>query len=133
IRVYNRSGEMMHVEVHSTKKQLHGQDVLFGTVIDVTAEIIAAQRLKENEERLNSLFAYNPDAVFTFDLEGNFITANQGCETLSSYSIPELLQLSFIPLIVSEDLPVALLHFGNALHGIAETYEITITRKDNEK
>ncbi|MBD8015498.1 sensor domain-containing protein [Planococcus wigleyi] len=133
LRVYKRSGEMMHVEVHSTKKRLHGQDVLFGTVIDVTAEITAALRLTENEERLNSLFAYNPDAVFTFDLEGNFITANPGCETLSGYSIPELLQLSFIPLIVSEDLPVALLHFGNALRGVAETYELTITRKDGEK
>lgn len=133
VRVYKRDGELRHVEIHSTKKCWQEQDVLFGTVIDVTAEVTTSMQLKEKEERLNSLFTYNPDAVFTFDLEGNFLTANPGCETLSGYSMAELLQLSFIPLIVTEDLPTALLHFGDATRGVATTYKIAIMRKDGEK
>lgn len=133
VRIYRSDGQMRHVEVHSTKKKWQGKIVLFGSVIDVTAEVTANLKLKENEERLNSLFAYHPDAVFTFDLEGNFKTANLGCETVSGYSVAEILQLTFIPLIVSEDLPLALLQFENALKGITETRDIAMIRKDGEK
>ena len=133
VRIYRKDGELRHVEIHSTKKRWQGENVLFGTVIDITAEVTASLQLKENEERLNSLFAHNPDAVFTFDMEGNFKTANPGSEHLTGYPMAELLQLSFTPLIVSEDLPTALLHFDNATRGIAKTYEITITRKDGDK
>ncbi|EIM07078.1 signaling protein YkoW [Planococcus antarcticus DSM 14505] len=133
VRAFRSDGQLRHVEIHSTKKQWQGKNVLFGTVIDVTSEVTANLQLKENEERLNSLFAYNPDAVFTFDIEGNFKTANLGCETLSGYSIAEILQLTFTPMIVAQDLPTALLHFSNALNGITETYEITIIRKDGDR
>ncbi|ANU23276.1 bifunctional diguanylate cyclase/phosphodiesterase [Planococcus donghaensis] len=132
VRVYRSDGELLHVEIHSTKKKWQGKNVLFGTVIDITAEVIADLKLKEKEERLNSFFTYNPDAIFTFDMEGNFQTANQGCETISGYTIEEILQLSFTPFIVSEDLPKAFFHFHNALNGNASTYEIRIIRKDGE-
>ncbi|TWT07948.1 EAL domain-containing protein [Planococcus sp. CPCC 101016] len=133
VRVYRKNGEMRYVEIHSTKKLWQGKNVLFGTVIDITAEIEASQQLKENEERLHSLFDYNPDAVFTFDLEGHFQSANPGCEELTGYSIDELLQLSFTPLIVSEDLNTALLNFDDAIRGMAKTYELAITRKDGKQ
>nr|WP_251047567.1 EAL domain-containing protein [Planococcus sp. ISL-110] len=133
VRVFRSDRQLRHVEIHSSRKQWQGKTVLFGTVIDITAEVTANLLVKENEERLNSLFTYNPDAVFTFDTDGQFKTANPGCETLSGYSTAEILQLTFTPLIVSEDLPTALLHFSNALNGIAQTYEIAIIRKDGEK
>ena len=133
VRVYRSDGELRHVEIHSTKKQWQNETVLCGTVIDITAEVTANLLAKENEERLNSLFVHNPDAVFTFDLEGNFKTANPACETLSGYSNSEILRLTFRPMIVSEDLPTALLHFRNALDGITESYDVAITRKDGKK
>lgn len=133
VRVYRKNGELRYVEIHSTKKYWQGKNVLFGTVVDVTAEIEANLQLKEKEERLHSLFDYNPDAVFTFDLDGHFQSANPGCEVLTGYSIEELLQLSFIPLIVSEDLNMALLQFDDAIRGMARTYELAITRKDGHR
>ncbi|WP_142829546.1 putative bifunctional diguanylate cyclase/phosphodiesterase [Planococcus soli] len=133
VRAYRSDGQVRHVEIHSTKKKWQGKNVLFGTVIDITAEVTANLQLMENEERLNSLFAYNPDAIFTFDIEGKFKTANPGCETLSGYSIEEILQLTFAPLLVLEDLPIAHLHFTDALNGITSTYDVTIIRKDGEK
>lgn len=132
VRIYRSDGQLLHVEIHSTKKKWQGKNVLFGTVIDITAEVTANLKLKEKEERLDSLFTYNPDAIFTFDMEGNFQSANPGCEIISGYTKEEILQLSFTPFIVSEDLPKAFFHFHNALNGNASTYEISMIRKDGE-
>jgi PAS domain-containing protein len=52
--------------------------------------------LKENEQRYKSLFEYNPDAVYSFDLNGNFLSANPACYKLSGYKVEELMKMAFI-------------------------------------
>ncbi|PSL40228.1 diguanylate cyclase/phosphodiesterase [Planomicrobium soli] len=133
VELLKKDGSLIHVEIHETKATMDGKAVTIGTVLDVTEEVKATLQLKENQERFKSLFDNNPDAVFTFDLEGNFINANAECETLSGYTRAELLDLSFIPLIASEDLAVALKNFENAKCGSVATYEITLTRKDGKQ
>lgn len=133
VRFHKKDGEIIHVEIHSTMIVRNGKKVLFGTVFDVTEEVTANILLKETKERLKSLFYNNPDAIFTFDLDENFIDANPGCELLSGYSKDELIEMSFTPLIVSEDLATTLNYFAEAARGIANSYEITITRKDGKR
>src|SRR5690606_38507831 len=115
------------------KTIINGKAVTFGTVLDVTEEVQATLHLKENQERFKSLYDNNPDAVFTFNVEGNFINANPGCKDLAGYDTEELLEMSFISLIVAEDLDSALYYFGEALQGNTNRYEIAITRKDGER
>ncbi|WP_019415190.1 bifunctional diguanylate cyclase/phosphodiesterase [Paenisporosarcina sp. TG20] len=133
VRINKKDGDIIHVEIHSTKLVRNGKKVLFGTVFDVTKEVTANILLKESQERFKSLFYNNPDAIFTFDLEGDFTDANPGCEVLSGYSKDELIDMSFTPLIVSEDLATTLNYFVEATQGIANSYEITITRKDGKR
>ncbi|WKA55708.1 sensor domain-containing protein [Planococcus shixiaomingii] len=132
-RVYKKNGELLHVEIHGTKMERNGKMLLFGTVFDVTAEVTANVRLQESKERYTSLFYNNPDAIFTMDLEGVFTDANPGCEELTGYSSEELLEMSFAPLIVSEDLATTLNHFHEALQGISANYEIAINRRDGKR
>ena len=133
VRVLKKDGSTIYVEIHSKKSIMAGQTVTFGTVFDVTQEVRANLLLKENQERFKSLFDNNPEAVFTFDTEGVFTNANSGCRDLSGYTTDELLEMSFLPLIVPEDLALTLRYFEEALRGDTKRYEISITRKDGER
>ncbi|MGI2328936.1 sensor domain-containing protein [Planococcus sp. YIM B11945] len=132
-RAFKKNGELLYVEVHATKSVVDGKIILFGTVFDVTDEVTAKMRLEENQERFHSLFYNNPDAVFSFDLKGMFIDNNKACELLTGYTEEELFAMSFAPLIVSEDLAIALQNFEEAIKGGTRTYEVTITRKDEAR
>jgi len=132
VRVNKKDGDLMYVEIHSTKSFRNGKTALFGTVFDVTEEVNANILLKENQERFKSLFYSNPDAIFAFDLNGNFTETNPGCESLTGYSTEELLGKPFTPIILAKDLSATLNYFEKASQGIPNNYEITITHKDGQ-
>lgn len=133
IRFFKKNQEMMIVEVYGKKMIRNGETFLVGAIVDVTAEVQATAQMLETQERFKSLFDNNPDAVYTFDLEGNFIDANPACERLTGYSAVELADIAFMPLVVPEYLPTTLLHFNRAILGETVTYEISMTRKDGQK
>ncbi len=89
--------------------------------------------MEESEQRYKSLFEYNPDAVFSFDLEGNFLSANPACYKLSGYSVEELMHMSFMPLIVPEDLEKTSYRFRMAAKGKPQNYETAIKHKDGHR
>lgn len=133
VRLFRKNGELVYIEIQSTKYIQNGKVILFGTVFDVTAEVTASLLLKESEERSRSLFHNNPDAIFTFDLAGNFLDANPGCEHLTGYCKEELLTMSFTPLIAPEDFDVSMEYFGEAATGASNNHEISIIRKNGER
>ncbi len=130
IRGIKKDGSIIYVEIHATKTMINEQYASIGIVIDVTKEVIAQMKLKEKKEHFNSLFYNNPDAIFTFDIYGNFIDANPSCEHISGYSLSELLDMSFTPLVLSEYLPIAIKNFEQAIQGVTSNYELAITGKD---
>ncbi|WP_226036053.1 sensor domain-containing protein [Aquibacillus saliphilus] len=132
IRAFKKDGSLIYVELHSSQTVMNDKKVIMGTVIDITEEVTAQINLKENRERFRSLFYNNPDAIFTFDLEGKFTDVNPSCEELSGYTNNELMKMSFAPLIISEDLPIALENFEEAINGVTNNYDITIAQKDGE-
>lgn len=133
VRVYKKDGTLIHVEIHSTKIIRYGIPVLIGTVFDVTEEVTANVLLRESKDRFKSLFFNNPDAIFTFDLQGNFIETNLSCELLTGYSTQELIHSSFVPLVIPEDLEQVFNNFEEAKQGIPKNYEVTITCKDGKQ
>ena len=98
------------------------------------AERMAAEtRLAESRQRYRSLFEQNWDAVYSFNREGRFLSANAACETLCGYSPQELLQTSFKDLVVPEYRTHAGEMFQKALAGEAQHDEIAIIRKDGRR
>ncbi|WP_420263777.1 PAS domain S-box protein [Candidatus Magnetominusculus dajiuhuensis] len=63
-------------------------------VRDVTAEHMAAEALKESEEKYRSLLDYAGDAVFIADLDGVIIDANKKAEELLGIPKDELIGMS---------------------------------------
>ncbi|MGH2317029.1 bifunctional diguanylate cyclase/phosphodiesterase [Planococcus sp. SE5232] len=133
VRLNKKDGELIHIEIQSTHFLVEGKMILYGTVFDVTAEVTSSLLLKESEERFRSLFQNNPDAIFSFDLAGNFLDANPGCEQLTGFRKEELVNRSFAPLIAPEDLQIAVDYFGEAAQGGTNSHEIIIIRKDGQR
>lgn len=132
IRAVKSDGEFLYAEIHSSVSQLDGEVSFIGSVSDITEEVLAQYRLKESEERYNSLFFENPDAIFSFDMEGNFVDVNAGAVALSGYSRQELLEMSFMPMIVKDHLEKALYYFSEAVKGRSNRFEIDLYGKNGE-
>ena len=78
--------------------------------------------LNETSQVFESLFNNHPDAVYSFDLQGNFISANESACKMAEISNSELLKHSFLPLIPEKDQEMVLNHFLNAVKGEFQNY-----------
>lgn len=78
-----------------------------GMLMDITELKKSELALEESEQRYKSLFQNNLDGVFSIDLKGNFVHANQSFEKITGIRIEQLPDRCFIGLIYDEDhLPV---------------------------
>jgi diguanylate cyclase (GGDEF)-like protein/PAS domain S-box-containing protein len=81
------------------------------------------------QQRFDSLFAHNPDAVYALDLDGRMIAANQACANVSGYAVEELLAMPSTALIVPEQIALAHDHLVTAVGGEGHEFEVTIRHK----
>ncbi|HEX6533723.1 MAG TPA: PAS domain S-box protein [Gemmatimonadaceae bacterium] len=133
-RVVLRSGEERFVQIAARDQRLSdGSIVSDGLVMDVTEPHRAARRLEESEQRYRSLFDHNPDAVFSLDTDGRFLSANPACELVTGYPPEELLGRSFVPLIVPEDLETANATFRTTVGGTATYNQVAIRHRSGHR
>ncbi|MGV3541461.1 MAG: PAS domain-containing sensor histidine kinase, partial [Rufibacter sp.] len=107
--------------------QLHNP-VVQGVVLksrDITEKILAEQRLQEEKQRYQSLFANHPDAVFSIDHQATILAVNKaGCHMLQQ---PEesLVQQSFMQFIHPKQQKYCRKLFARSLDGTAQYLDIT--------
>ncbi len=78
------------------------------------------------------LFNNNPDAAFSVNSDGEFISANQALANLLECTQEDIYERSFIPFIDEKDHARTRQHFEDCLGGIPQDYRITvITAKGN--
>lgn len=85
--------------------------------------------LKTNEQYYQSLYQHYPDMVLTFDLEGNFLSANKVVE-LYGYTEGELLHQTFTPFVVPTLLDKTTENFNIACKGTSTNHDTSIYSKD---
>ena len=100
---------------------------------DVTERRTAADRLRESEQRCRWLCDHHPDAVYSFDSEGRFVSANAACEKLSGYTPEDLIGKPFAPLLAPEGRRQTLDRFRRVMEGVATSYEETIIHKSGRR
>jgi len=96
---------------------------LLALVMQQHHERLARER---SEQRANSLFAYNPEAVFTLDLEGRFTSLNAAGEALVQASEREVLGQRYDVVVLEEDKQRTQEHFLATVAGQPQRYEIRI-------
>ncbi|MFJ8268695.1 PAS domain S-box protein [Peribacillus asahii] len=94
---------------------------------DVTLE---RMEKTEKEQHYKSLFQHNPDAVFSFDLNGNYLSVNPAMEQLLGYSEEEYLQQSFVPLVYEDDMERTVQHYNIAASGTTQRYQTKAIHKN---
>ncbi|WP_163100425.1 PAS domain-containing sensor histidine kinase [Peribacillus alkalitolerans] len=84
----------------------------------------------KREQHYKSLFENNPDAVFSFDLAGNYISVNPSMEHLLGYSEEEFLSMSYIPLVPKDEIEKTRKFFSKATMGETQHYETKAIHKN---
>ncbi len=133
---YTIKSNLTNKDIRFRKKPIDKDKIKF-IEIDITISnsynsVITASIFKESiqeVEMLNrtsqvfeSLFNNHPDAVYSFDLQGNFISANESACIMTEISNSELLKHSFLPLIPEKDQEMVLNHFLKAVKGEFQNY-----------
>ncbi len=85
------------------------------------------------QQRFDSLVAHNPDAVYSVDRDGRFVSVNAASERFSGYTSDELVGTSFLDVIVPDNAARVQAHFLKALGGEAQDYEVTIEHKSGRR
>ncbi|TFG90585.1 MAG: PAS domain S-box protein, partial [Syntrophobacterales bacterium] len=101
---------------------------------DVTEHRQAEIAAKESEERFRSLFDRSLECIYSHDLEGNFLDANQSTLDLLGYDREDILSLNFASLLPPEQLPQAMRQLEEIVRGgfQKEIKEYKIRRKDGK-
>ncbi|WP_090911036.1 PAS domain S-box protein [Paenibacillus sp. cl141a] len=131
-RYIHKDGRHIWFEVNC--KYISTQDGQKNEIISIARDISERKlmefKLKESEQRYRSLFEYNPSAVYSMNLDGDYITANQNLQELTGYTLDELIGMYFGPIVAEKDMARTLFHFNQAKEGIPQSYDLTIIHKD---
>ncbi|RFU62075.1 PAS domain S-box protein [Peribacillus glennii] len=129
----DKSGEHRPVQVSNLPIIVEGDIVgVYGIAFDISDRVRAQNQLKESEQRYRSLFDYNPSAVYSFDLHGNYKSVNRMLEAMTGYTQDELLQMNYSELLHPDDLEYTDWFFEQATLGKTQNYDVTLLRKNGE-
>lgn len=105
----------------------------FCFALDLTASRQAQRALEESEQRFKSLFDHNPAGIIALDRQGRYIEVNPASTQISGYTREELLEMTFQPMLVPEDLEKAHRAFLRTLQGEPVVEEMSTIGKNGDR
>ncbi len=96
------------------------------------ARSLDRQQLQDSEQRFRSLFTFNPDAVYSFDLQGIYQSMNSAGFEILDRQADQIIGKHFSDVVISEDLEKCQQHFDQACKGEAQHYEIRINGRNGQ-
>lgn len=132
-RIIRPNGEVRYV-YENVSFMLDEQNEIaltFGTIQDVTENRKLQHKLRLEEEYYKSLFEYNPDAVFSFDLVGNFISCNSALEQMFGYSREEFMKGNFHQYVEPGSLEETIQQFEETVRTLSPRNFDTVGVKNN--
>lgn len=133
--IRNKLGQIVRLLVKNVPIIVDGIIVgIYGIASDITEKNKYERLLRESEQRYKSLFENHPDAIFSYDLEGNFTSGNDGVEIISGYTKDEFIGKSFISMMAPDQVDKTLYHFNKAIKDKkTESYEVALQHKDGHR
>jgi len=120
---------IVHASLFFENNKFHG---IRGIMIDVSKEKEMEKMLKESENKYREIIEDSNDPIWVGDMEGNITFFNKEAEKLFGYSLQELKNKSFQPLVVKEDLPRLKTIILSAFSGKPEQFEVKIKNRNGE-
>ncbi|MDO3677769.1 PAS domain-containing protein [Paenibacillus ehimensis] len=103
-----------------------------GTVQDITGQKLMLQMLEESVDRYTSLKKYNLDAIVSLNKSGIMTSANPAAETITGYSVLELIGMPFTDLLAPEEERAQTLLHKIMHEGALSSMEMKIVRKSGQ-
>jgi len=111
----NNQGEIWEIQLFSSKKD--DKEIGYMIAYNITKPKRIENKLKErsevfyqvrskfheSQEKFQSLFVHNPDAICAIDLEGKVLSANPALEEITAYKPDNIIGSKFIKLIKKSD------------------------------
>lgn len=117
---------------HAPLKDRNGVINGFSAIIrDITKQKQIEQELEENKQRYQSLFYFNPDLVYSLDLNGIVTNINPSVQRLIGYTPEQMIGESYIEFIQDQHLCHTMKSFQKSIQGIPQTYETALIHKNN--
>jgi PAS domain S-box-containing protein len=129
-----KDGSLIQVEVSGNRFTYQGRHCTMIVCNDVTEQVLLSQQLSKSQQEYKSLFEQNPDAVFSVDLNGNFISANESTALIGETDHATLMQQNFVTFLPPHEINRVLGYFDEVKKGIPKSYETSIiTAKGNRR
>jgi PAS domain S-box-containing protein len=117
---------------HAPLKDRNGVINGFSAIIrDITKQKQIEQELEENKQRYQSLFFFNPDLVYSLDLNGIVTNINPSVQRLIGYTPEQIIGKNYIEFIQDQHLCHTKKSFQQSIQGIPQTYETGLLHKNN--
>ena len=101
-----------------------------GTLQDITVRRQVGEALRESEAKYRSFINDAHDAIFTLDVDGNYIEVNESFLRESGYSREEVIGANLTKVAHPEDCSLALSAFKEAKKGVTTQFEFRSQKKD---
>ncbi|UQZ82490.1 Cyclic di-GMP phosphodiesterase Gmr [Paenibacillus konkukensis] len=133
IECYHRGGHSIYVEVFAKMNRQDDEVTIYGTMIDVSDSIHMQRELHMSEQKYRSLFEYNTNLIYSFDLDGHFDSMNPAVTDTLGYSFDELIHMNFEKFIHPDDLTMTLQNFNEAkTYGRHCSYEARVIHRSGQ-
>lgn len=99
---------------------------LYGSFQDIHEQKLAALELEKSRQEYKSLYTHHPDGVFSLDLAGNFLDANETTLVIGELSREDLLHINFLQALPIEEVARVSGYFGLVKRGLPQDYETRI-------
>lgn len=91
------------------------------------------KRLEETEQRFKSLFVHNSDAIFTFNLDGKLIEANEAAEELLGYTFESLKKIEWESVFVPKYIDLHRKYFQYVNEGKQQECTVSMIHEDGSE
>ncbi len=108
VQVLRRDGQVLDVEFATRPHSYRGAPAFVTALRDMTLRRRIEETRRENELRYKALFETMNDAVFIIGLDNHVIISNEQGMRLTGYSLEEMRQMTFMDIVVEEEIPHAI-------------------------
>jgi PAS domain S-box-containing protein len=134
VRVYTKTGTIIHVRVYGSKIMMKDEPALIGVVVDQTKQIEANKRYKISVDSYRTLFDSIGDSIYIQNFTGHFIEVNKTALETYGYTRNEIIgkEPSFLAAPGKVDLEDTQMRFEKALNGEPQRLSWWGRRKNGE-
>ncbi|TSJ36471.1 PAS domain S-box protein [Mucilaginibacter corticis] len=118
------TGKSRWLKIRAAVRQQNHTSVLYGTLEDITDEVIVRHQLEEREERLAQAFRFASIGKALVSLNGRWLEVNPSLIRMLGYGAAELLDKTWPQLLVKEDLDTGRRMLAELLSGEIEYYSM---------